>query len=594
MKKWFVVHPLLLALFPILFLFAHNIKEMPFAETARSIVLVVSFSLLLWSVLGLIVRNLQKAALTTSVFLILFFSYGHILPFMPNLFEEIKYFHYLGFNLFPVLTFLSPRIKEVSFSELIQSIAAVCVFAFLLWLSVNFLTKNRRRATITTIIFLLSIFAYAHLMNYVLDAYSHLPFKEGYLALFVALVFAASTFLVIRTRRNLRILTNYLNLVSILLVAIPGTTIVAYSLASQDYTITKEQINPVHLEESKKYPDIYYIILDGYARADILEEFYQYDNSEFLQGLTQKGFYISPKSRSNYCQTLLSLASSLNLTYLDDLVRQIGSEADDRAPLREMCWNSRVSEFLREHGYLIVAFSSGPGMAMKTADIYVMPRLSLNEFENLLLTTTPISIILGKRTQYDLHRERLLYVFDHLADRTRLNIALFVFCHILVPHPPFVLGKNGEKITPNREFSFDDGVASIGKDKYVEGYRDQLIFINKKIVATINKIISSSPQPPIIILQADHGPASILDWENPDNPGLKERMAIFNAYYLPDGGQEELYKDITPVNTFRIIFNHYFGTDLELLEDKCYFSGWQHPYKFIDVTDKINADGEGL
>ncbi len=37
--------------------------------------------------------------------------------------------------------------------------------------------------------------------------------------------------------------------------------------------------------------DIYFIVLDGYGRSDVLKEFYEYDNSDFLRGLKEKGFY---------------------------------------------------------------------------------------------------------------------------------------------------------------------------------------------------------------------------------------------------------------------------------------------------------------
>jgi hypothetical protein len=44
-------------------------------------------------------------------------------------------------------------------------------------------------------------------------------------------------------------------------------------------------------------------------------------------------------------------------------------------------------------------------------------------------------------------------------------------------------------------------------------------------------------------------------------------MKILNAYFLPGEGAAGLYPSITPVNTFRLIFDVYFGADLELLED---------------------------
>jgi hypothetical protein len=216
----------------------------------------------------------------------------------------------------------------------------------------------------------------------------------------------------------------------------------------------------------------------------------------------------------------------------------------------------------------------------------------LSEFQNVLINTTPIPVLLDKlpgRSQSDLHRDRILYIFDHLAEMSEMGSPVFVFAHILAPHPPFVFGENGELVKSNGDFGLMDGAQwmEITRDEYRENYRRQLIFISKKASETIDEILSSSPKPTIIVLQADHGPGSRLDWENPDGVFLKERMSILNAYYLPDSDYKQLYDGITPVNTFRLIFNQYFHADYELLKDESYFSGWFHPYKFMNVTNDV-------
>ena len=65
-------------------------------------------------------------------------------------------------------------------------------------------------------------------------------------------------------------------------------------------------------------------------------------------------------------------------------------------------------------------------------------------------------------------------------------------------------------------------------------------------------------------------------------------MSILNALYLPDDGAAELYDSMTPVNTFRVIFNTYFDTDFDLLEDRSYLATYEQPYDFLDVTDKYD------
>jgi len=60
-------------------------------------------------------------------------------------------------------------------------------------------------------------------------------------------------------------------------------------------------------------------------------------------------------------------------------------------------------------------------------------------------------------------------------------------------------------------------------------------------------------------------------------------MKILNAYYLPDGGSEAIYPAISPVNTFRTIFNRYFGGNLPLLEDRSYFSPVDDPFRLTPI-----------
>ena len=98
-----------------------------------------------------------------------------------------------------------------------------------------------------------------------------------------------------------------------------------------------------------------------------------------------------------------------------------------------------------------------------------------------------------------------------------------VFCILshCRPHPPFLFDEKGEPVEPDSPFSFDDAsdfhrmLGSLQKE-YRDGYIKQLRFINHKIMAAIEKIISSSTQAPIIIIQGDHGPGSLLDWSVPE------------------------------------------------------------------------------
>ena len=64
-------------------------------------------------------------------------------------------------------------------------------------------------------------------------------------------------------------------------------------------------------------------------------------------------------------------------------------------------------------------------------------------------------------------------------------------------------------------------------------------------------------------------------------------MSIFNAYLLPGGGHQLLYDSVSPVNTFRLVFNFYLNYNFELLDDRNYRSPFGRPYEFEEVTDLL-------
>ena len=343
-------------------------------------------------------------------------------------------------------------------------------------------------------------------------------------------------------------------------------------------------------------PDIYYIILDGYARNDVLEKFYDFNNEPFLNELTKRGFYVATQSRSNYAQTTLSLSSSLNFRYLHDLPGEYGRDSENKTPLRELIQQSRLVAALKKAGYHIAAFSSGISFTeWRQADDYFVPAYALNEWESELISQTPIPL-LTRPFSYDLlsdlHKKRIQFGFDRLPTVVNTSTPHFVFLHVVTPHPPFVLGDQKALGGMQYPFSFRDGSYYRIKYEadsmdYVNRYKVQLQALNLIVLESLDRLRSHSDRPRLIIIQSDHGPGAHLDWQSLDNTSLNERMSILNAFYIPDEENIGLYDDMTPVNTFRLILNRYFHANLPLLEDESYFSFMSRPYDFVQVTDKV-------
>lgn len=358
-----------------------------------------------------------------------------------------------------------------------------------------------------------------------------------------------------------------------------------------------QQIGQRGPKDGKALPNIYYIILDAYGRSDVLRDIYGYNNDPWLEELSRKGFYVAAKGKTNYCQTLLSLASSLNVCYLDGLdpIAEDGRASTDL--LVQMIANNRVSHLLSQWGYRTIAFSSGyPATEMTKSDLYLTPPgIAWRLINSRVVGMTPLNVVqnwLLPRIGNDIHRNRLSYQYDKLGEISNEKGPFFVFCHIIAPHPPFVFDETGEAAQTNRPFSLYDGSHFHHMDKplqreYKNGYRRQIPFINRKILMAVDKIKANSGEPPIIIIQGDHGPGFMLDWGNQNNVDFRERMSILNAVLLPKEAQNHLYPEITPVNTFRLIFRHCFGVPWELLPDRSYFSPYSDPFKLTDVTEKI-------
>ena len=347
------------------------------------------------------------------------------------------------------------------------------------------------------------------------------------------------------------------------------------------------------LDKNIQKPDIYYIILDGYGRADMLQSVYGYDNSDFIRALQGLGFIIADQSRANYPQTVLSLGSSLNMQYLDRLAAQMDS-SNAWWLSKDALYHSQVRQFLEAQDYRTVFIASGFDYTdIRDGDEFIKPfPLMLNNFDAGFLRFTNLGALgsMGGLIPYPSYSTLRLIIqadFEALPKAASEAGPKFVFAHITAPHPPFVFDENGQPVNPDTPFTMVDKMRDImDEPTYMASYIAELEYINSRTIEVLRTILAEASTPPIILLQGDHGPGLYLKG-TPEDSCLYERYSILNAYYLPGRPASAISETITPVNSFRLIFNEYFSTHIPLLPDQAYFANYQHFYDFIDVSDQV-------
>jgi hypothetical protein len=429
--------------------------------------------------------------------------------------------------------------------------------------------------------------------------------RHRYLLPFLASVLGVGIVLLWRSRIDRRM--NFVaNSTAVFLLAVPLVTGLLYTI-QQDIRPPSETLEDssctLSPEEPEELPDVYLIIMDAYERDDVLIEMHGYDNSWFLDRLKRHGFYVAHGSLSNYRFTVLSLPALLNMDYIQSFPDRYDPESNNRWAISRMIKDNRVRRELDCIGYKVIAIDSGVTWTdWPDAEYYFTidsdPFHSLHvlgsvsRLEALYIETTVGRAYMDLLRQSEsnripealdpavAHRERILFAFEQLNAAPALPSPKFVYAHIVSPHPPMVLGQ-GSPAEVNATFEEQFG-GDPDEWAYLLTYSRQVDDLNSRILETVETILENSRHPPVIIIQADHG------WTD-RNP--EDKLSILNAIHLPDTTDSRLYPTVTPVNTFRVVFDEYFGANLGLLEDRSYYSHLEAIYDFTEVENSYE-EGE--
>jgi hypothetical protein len=473
-------------------------------------------------------------------------------------------FYPLLLSAFPIIAFYVYNISETSASQMWLPLGVSVAASAVLWAVLSLILRSLSKAGLATAIFLVLFFSYGRLYDGLNYLGIFVP-KHAYLLPSMVFIWGYCVYFISRARSDFRITTRLLNITAVVLMAINLFNIASYEIrlarTSAGTPGESPAQAPVNPGETSALPDIYFIVLDEYARSDTMKEWYDYDSSWFIESLEDKGFFVASQSETPTMYSPQIVAQRLNMEYLDD-------EPWSDVTYRKLAYN-KVADLLRAQGYRYIVFGTWGDVGRwdrymeDNADLYFNYFLTastpwVSEFQEILWNTTMLRPfyyhLVG--SQYEAGHQRMtLYTLEHLkAMPEEVEGPKFVFAWFACPHEPFVFGSNGEQIAAVNAFNY-------GNKQF---YRGQHIFISRQIEKVVDALLEKSEIPPIIILQSDHG---IRPYHRNIEIGGEEWRKILNAMYLPGMDYAELSDSISTVNTFRLIFNHYFDADYPLLED---------------------------
>lgn len=447
---------------------------------------------------------------------------------------------------------------------------SLCVFG-ISWI----FFRNIRKAGLMTGIWM-AVYLFFGAIHDFLKAYSPFNFIHRYRylgpVLIVLLIFA---FIYMKkTRHSLYRITLFLNVLFCIYLLIDVFIILSKAFRTDKnnslYQFTVPEFTAVPDELNK--PDIYFLLFDEYASSVALEQQYGFKNDidSFFEA---EGFSVQPGSVSNYNYTPFSIASLLNMSYIQGIKSDHGVDRTDFLECNPAILNNQVMLFLKEKGYNIVNFSmfdvaDQPSrikqsfLPLKTKMIVegtLFPRL-YRDFDSLFINNAVLAKMIGGDN-----------IFEHLtnnefslngveqASKEKQPDPRFIYGHFYMPHEPFFFDEHGNRKDNATILAEDNGLSP-------EPYLQYLKYTNTRIRELISKIKANTNGQAAIVVLSDHG---YRDYASIGDP--KSHFRNLNAVYLPDKNYNGMYDSISNVNQFRVILNTLFQQQLPLLKDSTIF-----------------------
>ncbi len=505
--------------------------------------------------------------------------------------------------LYPVVFLYGENLGEASPGDALPPLLGILALAAVLYAIARLVFRSIDRAALATSLVIVVALEYGRVLGVVQGT----PIAGGRLLVVAAIGVAVGLVLIARSQREWLGLNRALDILSVILVAVALSGVLAYEVPRAAAATTRSAAAttaPSSAGPGGTTRDIFYIIVEDLGAPQTLVDHYGLTDTHAFDWLPELGFQVPAASATNYGKTIHMLASTFNMTYLDDVAAQAGPQSGDYHPLYRMVDDNAAARFLKARGYRYVHIGSwwDPTEESSIADInYGISAPS--DFAAAFLNTTIAPEVIKRLPRLGIRlpasfdpsgvagqRDGAVFGFQKLLDLAATPGPKFVFAHILIPHDPYVFREDGTAVPAA------DGE---GAGDVKAAFLAQALYTNRRLEEVARALLAGPEATrPIVVIQTDEGPnppryerdPDRFDWTAATDEELQIKYPVLDAMYLPGltGEDAVVAPSITTVNTFRLIFDRYFDAGLGLLPDHLFvYRNKSHPYDFTEITTRL-------
>lgn len=443
-----------------------------------------------------------------------------------------------------------------------------CLSSIALYFIFYLFYRQRNKAALLTFALLSIFFFYGAFQDFLANFLPGLNHYRLLIPFFLCILIALAIFLK-RTKRKMAASNLFLNTLFLIYLIVDLSMIAGKILFLKNNTASypifsfEKNFNPC--PDCQK-PDIYFLVFDEYTSSIALKNNFGFNNEKLDSFLIKNKFRILSKSYSNYNYTPFSMASIMNMDYLNKVHDGYVFTTAEYMNCFEQVKKSELIRMLSAMGYDIANYSifdlpEHPTQLMESlfpaksrliTDQTLWGRAQKNILWNLFMGRFEVKF-LSKNLLYN-HLNNNVKTANLLKNEInkKASSPRFVYAHFMIPHPPYYFDSTG-KLKPKNEILF------YKNEK--ESYLNNLKYANTQIQDLVTDIQQQSNGGAAIILMGDHG------FRYDTTMPKLSRFQNLNAVYLPGNNYKLFYDSMSAVNEFRVVTNTLFHATIPLLKD---------------------------